>query len=70
MTDAKAVKAAARATAARTIERVRKNRTLSLDDAAFRQLQRHCIDNGLRVSQVVDDLIGAYLAEVESRAKG
>ena len=57
------VAAAAKAVAANTVrKRPKSNRTLSLDFERFEALAAHCREQDLKVSNVVDDLIAAYLA--------
>lgn len=42
----------------------KKNRTLSLNDGNYLMLSKYCAMNALTVSEVVDELIAAYVGEV------
>jgi hypothetical protein len=42
-------------------------RTVSVDDHNFVRLQRYCADKQVRVSDVLDKLIAAYLKSLEER---
>ena len=43
----------------------KKNRTLSLNDGNYLVLSKYCAMNDLTVSEVIDELITAFVNEVE-----
>jgi hypothetical protein len=45
------------------------NRTLSLDVENFLWLQKHCLDNNYKVSELIDKLIAAYRSSTERTSK-
>lgn len=49
---------------------VKQNRTLSLRTDSFLELQSHCKDFGVSMSEVIDDLIEAYLNQVNNIRNG